>query len=533
MTSWRTLIRWMRESDVSGHNLLRSLAASTVAYFASHALAIGAPLLLFMAWSQRDWGNPLQRIAIPLVIIEIVAFLRSPLRYVDRMNAHRLGVTAVTKWRQWLTEQVSRWTFRAVSATSRANLMQQSVVDVDSLQNLWLRVIIPLVASLSSYLITVSVVIALTARYVATSSVLWLIFGVVAVTLLVLSVLASCLERVVSNSRLLRHERAVAINALFGRQQLAHELTLLQAPFDEHGSGQRSTQSQWRTIQTRTEDWWRRVDLVLTMVSSALLVVAGFVTATLALHGPSELRVVNAGVVGVLVAAISSELFTTWRNGLEAAADIVLTTEDLATRSAPGTLRHARETWPTPVTHYTVPGVLSFTPGQMVAVVGPSGSGKSTWLREIAQLDVGPGSLFVNETSLATIPEEELRDHVIHVATEPRFLGTRIADEMTLGSQDVKDFGPIVSALKLAADASIRPSQSSRGERHRYAIARALVRQPELLLLDEPTAGLGDLERAALIEVLRTQQCTVLIATHDPTVIEQCDHVVTMDSLKG
>jgi hypothetical protein len=118
MSSWRLLISWMKSSGVSRVTVLRSLLATTVAQLSANALSIGAPLLLCLAWTQQHWTNPLQRIAVPLVIIELLAFFRSPLRYLDRMHAHRLGFAAVTQWRTWLTRRVATWSFRSTANTS-------------------------------------------------------------------------------------------------------------------------------------------------------------------------------------------------------------------------------------------------------------------------------------------------------------------------------------------------------------------------------------------------------------------------------
>lgn len=533
MTSWRELARWIRRSGVPPRDVVRSVATAMLAQLASHTLAIGAPLLLLMAWSQRDWSNPLQRIALPLVIVEVLAFLRSPLRYLDRMSTHRLGVSAVTTWRQWLTEQVSRWSFRTYSTTSRAQLLQQSVVDVDSLQDIWLRIVVPLTSSLMSYLVAAGVAVTLTSLFVDAAALTWLTVGVVITTLLTLAALSRCLPHVVASLDEMRQVRARALDDLYGRQQLALELTLLRDGSTHGETSPHPSEAQWRVLQSRLERWWRRIDLALAGCASALVVVAGTISTTAALRGPGDVRVVNVGVLGVLLASISGELFATWRGGLEAAADVILTGRDLTARGTPVSQADTQERWPAVATQFEIPGVLRFTPGQIVAVVGESGSGKSTWLREVARLDSGTAALRINERDLSSLSEEELRDHVVHVATEPRFLGMRLTDEIVLGRRDAPDFPPIVESLRLSVDPAVRPTRCSRGERYRYAVARALVRQPDLLLLDEPTSALGDEERTALIELLRSQSCAVILATHDAAVIAQCDYVVAIESLIG
>ena len=205
MTAWRTLFRWIRSSEVSKRAIVRSLLVATVAQLASNALTIGAPLLLCIAWTQQHWSNPLQRIAIPLVVIELLAFFRSPLLYLDRMNAHRLGFAAVTKWRVWLTRRVATWSVRTTANTSRGELLQQSIQDVDHLQDLWLRVTVPLASSLASFLITLSVMAFLLGRQpVAVTRELSYVIVLALVTTVVVALLASQLHRAASTVNELR-----------------------------------------------------------------------------------------------------------------------------------------------------------------------------------------------------------------------------------------------------------------------------------------------------------------------------------------
>ncbi len=532
MSSWRLLISWMKSSGVSRGTVLRSLLATTVAQLSANALSIGAPLLLCLAWTQQHWTNPLQRIAIPLVIIELLAFFRSPLRYLDRMHAHRLGFAAVTQWRVWLTRRVATWSFRSTANTSRAELLQQSVSDIDHLQDVWLRVAVPLVASVVSFLISLGIVVEVLARQSAVVQGEPLFIGILLlVALLVFVILMSQLNRAVSSVRVLNQAHQKGFEELFDRAQLATELSLLgAAALDQHFDRPQQYEA-WHNAQSRVEIWWRRIDLALATVSGTLVVVASSVAIKEIAFTSTDTS--NAIVLGVLVASLTGELFATWRLGLHAAANAVATIESLESRGETSARERGGEAWPAKVTEFNVQDIFACTPGSRIAVVGPSGSGKSTWLRGVANLEHAGATMLANSTYLNTLTEDELRQHVGYVPTEPHFLGTALVDELTLGRTNLAPWEPIATAFGLSTDLSVRPSECSRGERHRYALVRAMVAEPELLLLDEPTAGLGNDERQLLISALWESKATLVITTHDLDLIAKCDVVIPVEAFRG
>ena len=151
--------------------------------------------------------------------------------------------------------------------------------------------------------------------------------------------------------------------------------------------------------------------------------------------------------------------------------------------------------------------------GEFVALLGRSGSGKSTFLRALAGLDHGvPGS-----GRLGT------PDAVSVVFQDARLLPWKsVVDNVSLG---LKGETPRERALharaevELTARARAWPMQLSGGEQQRAALARSLVREPELLLLDEPFGALDALTRlrmqALLLDLCARHRPAVLLVTHD------------------
>ncbi len=154
---------------------------------------------------------------------------------------------------------------------------------------------------------------------------------------------------------------------------------------------------------------------------------------------------------------------------------------------------------------------LDIAPGEFIALIGRSGSGKSTLLRALAGLDREvTGELEVNGTAAVAFQE-------------PRLLPwRRVRDNVCLGLRTPGAAGVAAGALEevgLAARAEAWPLTLSGGEAQRAALARALVREPSLLLLDEPFSALDALTRITMHRlVLRLwahHQPAVLLVTHD------------------
>ncbi|CAN7563953.1 ABC transporter ATP-binding protein [Bosea sp. LjRoot90] len=151
--------------------------------------------------------------------------------------------------------------------------------------------------------------------------------------------------------------------------------------------------------------------------------------------------------------------------------------------------------------------------GEFVALLGRSGSGKSTFLRALAGLDHGvPGS-----GRLGT------PDAVSVVFQDARLLPwKKVVDNVSLGLRGETPRERALHALaevELTARAQAWPTQLSGGEQQRAALARSLVREPELLLLDEPFGALDALTRlrmqALLLDLCARHRPAVLLVTHD------------------
>ncbi|MGW6288926.1 ABC transporter ATP-binding protein [Streptomyces sp. NPDC055107] len=190
---------------------------------------------------------------------------------------------------------------------------------------------------------------------------------------------------------------------------------------------------------------------------------------------------------------------------------------------------------------------LDVPPGTLTAVVGPSGSGKSSLLAAAATL-VTPDS---GEVVVAGTPTGGLgragraalrREHIGIVFQQPNLLPSLTAAEQLQVMRHLSGGSAraarrraleLLDAVGLADRADRRPHQLSGGQRQRINIARALMNEPEVLLVDEPTSALDHERGAAVLDLLvtltRERATATVLVTHDLAHLERMDRTVTMD----
>lgn len=184
-------------------------------------------------------------------------------------------------------------------------------------------------------------------------------------------------------------------------------------------------------------------------------------------------------------------------------------------------------------------------PGQVVALVGPSGAGKTTTLALLLRLyEIDVGTIRVDGVDIRGVRVQSLREQMAIVPQEPVLFGDSIAANIRYGRLDASD--EEVRAAAAAANAlgfieelpqgmqtlvGERGVKLSAGQRQRIAIARALLHNPRILLLDEATASLDNESEALVQEALNRlmQERTTIVVAHRLTTVERADLILVLN----
>ena len=189
---------------------------------------------------------------------------------------------------------------------------------------------------------------------------------------------------------------------------------------------------------------------------------------------------------------------------------------------------------------------LAIHPGTMTALVGPSGSGKSTVAKLIAGYwDVTSGSITLGGHELKDMPLSEIADQISYVSQDNYLFNRRIRENIRMGRPSATDAEVEQAAKQSGCDAFIRKlnngydtvvgsagSHLSGGERQRIAIARAMLKDAPIIILDEATSSVDpenedELQRA--IEAL-THDKTIIMIAHRLKTVRNADQILVLDN---
>ncbi len=184
---------------------------------------------------------------------------------------------------------------------------------------------------------------------------------------------------------------------------------------------------------------------------------------------------------------------------------------------------------------------LSVEKGEFVVLLGPSGSGKSTLLNIIGGIDnADSGKIIIRGKSMSDMDEKALtnyrREHLGYIFQMYNLIpNLTVRENIEVGaylSRNPLEIDEIIDVLGLKAHQNKIPSQLSGGQQQRCAIGRAIVKNPDILLCDEPTGALDyntSKEILTLIEEVNQKYGnTVIMVTHNDAIKNMADFVVKL-----
>lgn len=485
---------------------------------------------------------------LPLIFVRIFGVGKPILQYLERLTSHDwvLRMTSGLRLKLYGALERDAVFFRATHRTG--DVLGLLAEDIGHIQNLYLRTVFPTVVAWLLYVVLIAC-LGWFSLWLALA--MLLVLGVAVFLVPLVSVLANA-------ARQARHKRMK--NELYA--ELADNVLgvsdwVFAGRGDEYLSRHKECERRMRAVQERMERFGRRRDLVLQalfgLCAVLLLVWAG---GRFGPEGGDAANWIAAFVLGFFplidaFAPLSSAAVEAgaYRDSIVRLNDLPEPSEDAAPAREPRApfdvrVEHAAFRYPGAERDVLSDVSLTVPQGQRVAVLGRSGAGKST-LASLVRGDVRP---IAGSVTLGGAPTAELGDEAarwIGVIQQRTYLfNMTLGDNLRLGREDAADeevwdaldkvgLRPLVERLDRGLDTMVDEAglRFSGGERHRIALARVLLQDVPVVILDEPTVGLDPLTERALLDTLFEALAgkTVIMITHHLAGVGALDRVVFVE----
>jgi len=545
MTWWRLLFSASRPAT----------GALLLAVFAGvGAAGAGVGLMATAAWliSRAALHPPVLHLMVAIVAVRAFGISRGVLRYLERLAGHDGALRVLAELRVRLFTRLERLAPAGLAAFRRPDLVQRLVTDVDAVLDMLTRVVLPYAVTVVVGAGAVTLVWSLSAP-----AGIALAAGLVVVGFLVPLLQSAAARRSDAQLAPLRGELATdAVDLLHGLSDL-----VAYGAVDAQLARLAGVDARLRRAEQRSSVS-AGVSAAVTALATGLCVLVGLGAGTVAVRAgalPGELlAVIVLTPLAVFEAAaglpVAAQRYAGARSSLRRLAEVF---------SAPVPVPEPQRPMDVPDGPHTVrlegvtagwtpgrPVVRDFdlvlAPGRRIALVGPSGSGKSTVAALLVRfLDPARGRVSIDGVDVRDLACDRVRQIVGYLSEDAYLFDTTIEENLRIGRRDATEAqlrAALASARLLdwvADDAAGLATlvgehgvQISGGQRRRLALARALVADFGVLVLDEPTEHLDDETAVALTRDLLAAAGgrTVLLITHRTDILSDVDEVVTLDS---
>jgi thiol reductant ABC exporter CydC subunit len=522
------------------------------------ALAVGFGVALMTAAgyliARAAEQPPILSLTTVIVVVRFLALARPLARYLERLSSHDLALRALGRTRGAVYERIEPLAPAGLAAFRRGDLVSRLVADVDDLQGLYLRGLGPPLVAL---VVAVACVVAV--ALVLPAGALVLALGL-ALAGIAVPVLAARLGQHVGRRHAAARGELTAelVEALSGAEELA-----------AYGR-EEDTLARVRAADRELVRLGRRDALVSGLADAASLLVAGLtavgvLAVAVAAHDTGSLDRVLVATLALLalssfdavapLPAAARELSGTLSAGRRvldlADREPAVTDPSHPLPLRPGTVElHGVTARYAPGDPPALEGFdLRIELGARIALVGPSGSGKTTATSLLLRfLDPEQGRVTIGGRDVRELRQEDVRRTFALAGQEAHLFDSTVRENLRLARRDATDdellavlrrvrLDDWVASLPDGLDTLVGEdgTELSGGERQRLVLARALLSDAPVLILDEPTAHLDPETAEALVaDALDTASGrSVLLVTHRPEGLDLVDEVVALGPVAG
>ena len=531
----------------------RRLTLATLLGAGSLAAAIG--LIATSAWlisrsSQRPQESA---VAVAIVGVQFFALSRGLCRYAERLVGHDAAFRLLADLRVRVYERLERLAPLGLPAFRSGELLARLVHDVDSLQDLLLRVVPPFAIALVVGAGTVAAV--------------WLMLPAAGLILLAALLLAGVLVPWLTGRLATRAEArqaaargeltAAVVDLLEGAPEL-----LVNGAMPAQLARTRAADAELTGL-ARASARTAGIGQGLTRLCSGLAMWGALLVGIAAVHGGRMNGVLLAGIA--LIPLVAFELVTDLPGAtqtlarvrraaariqevLDAPPPVAEPAHPVALPGAPYAIRarglHAQ--YPG-AEHWALDGIdIDLSPGRRVAVVGPSGAGKTTLAGVLLRFLDYDGVAALDGVGLADLDGDDCRRVVGLVAQDAHIFDSTLEENLRLARRDASDAELLVALeqvrltdwvaglpLGLQTPVGERGARISGGQRQRLAVARALLADFPILVLDEPGEHLdtptADAILADILTLARARERATLLITHRLQGLQEMDEILVLD----
>ncbi|MBE9196730.1 ABC transporter ATP-binding protein [Synechocystis sp. LEGE 06083] len=529
----------------------RAIGAGTFALFLANALGVYIPLL--MRDSIDDLMPPFEAsdVARIVVLIVILASLMWFIRMASRIFIFGVGRQVEYELKQKIFDHLLRLEPLYFTENTIGDLINRATSDVDNIRRLVGFAVLSLINTIFAYALTIPAMFALH----------------IPLTLLAISVYPLMLMSVNLFSGKLRDYQLEVQEELSALSELVQEdmsgISLIKIYSQEDNERQAFQTRNQKLLQANLKLARIRnflFPLIEGLAYLSLLILLAFGTG---LIQDGSITIGDFIALIILVerlvfpTALLGFTITAYQRGevsIQRVEAIFHTTPKILTVPQPLPFSPARATGKITARglSYCYPGSdlpalekVDFTvyPGEMVAIVGPIGSGKSTLVNALPRLlDIAPGQVFIDDYDITQIALSDLRSAIAFVPQDSFLFSTTIAENIAYSDPSQTDTAIEQAAQQAHLDQEIanfpqhyqtlvgeRGITLSGGQRQRAALARALILDAPLLVLDDALSSVDNQTATRILHYLARRNNTVLFVSHQLSAAAQADRIFVMD----